>query len=139
MTYYKNDEEVKLDSETLWSGLGGLCGLFLVSVFVFVALMDRKYLGTFMNSTTGPQQAVEMYHTFTSDERRVETFDQHPKYYEGVKVELKALIDENWVEWMESRPEWLTDAVIESIPDEYLRVAPVVSADEIFVFHFTKI
>jgi len=34
--------------------------------------------------------------------------------------DLKRLISENWKDWMADRPEWLTDNVIASVPDEYL-------------------
>jgi len=111
----------KINAEVLWAGLLGLLGLFLVSSLAFIGLMDRKYLHTFFSRTTGPQYAVKQYkEVYTTGIQRVAAFDQHPKYYEGVKDAMQELIDEKWEDWMADRPEWLTDNVIASIPDDYL-------------------
>ena len=119
-----DDDEVggngKLEAETLWAGLLGLLGLFLVSVLAFISLMDSNYLHTFFSWTTGPQYAVMQYQGCTTDLQRVAAFDQHPSYYAGVRDAMHELIDENWDVWMKDRPVWLTDNVIASIPDDYL-------------------
>ena len=119
----EGDEDSKLTAEMLWTVLLCLFSMFLVSVLAFISLMDRKYLHTFFSWTTGPQYAVEQYKGYTTNLQRVTAFDQHPSYYEGVKDAMQELIDENWDDWMVDRPEWLTDNVIASIPDEYLKKA----------------
>jgi len=69
---------------------------------------------------TGPQYATVKFHEATTDEQRIERFSTRPSYYEDVKVQLQELMDEKWDDWMADRPEWLTDNVIASIPDDYL-------------------
>jgi len=119
------DNPKKINAETLWAGLQGLSCLFWVSCVAFIGLIDRKYLHTFFSRTTGPQYAIKQYNIYTTDLQRVAVFDQHPKYYEGVKDAMQELIDDNWEDWMKDRPEWLTDNVIASIPDEYLEKTEV--------------
>jgi hypothetical protein len=109
-----------IESSQLWTMLFALLGSFLVSVLAFVLLMDRKYLGTFLTTATGPQSTADKFHLATTDEQRVSIMKYHPYYYAGVEVELKALIADNWEEWMLNRPEWLTESVIATIPDDFL-------------------
>ena len=115
----------KVEDEMLWTLLACLCGLFLSSSSIFFALIDKKYLGTFFTTMIARQYTIELYASYTTDLQRVEAFDQHPTYYEGAEVELRAFIDENWEDWMADRPEWLTDYIIASIPDDYLKRAEV--------------
>jgi hypothetical protein len=115
-----------IEASQLEAMLFALLGSFLVSLLAFVLLMDRKYLGTFVATTTGPQSAVNRFHVATTDEQRVSIMKYHHYYYAGVEVELKALIAENWEEWMLNRPEWLTESVIATIPDKFLLTKEVV-------------
>ena len=120
--YYDGEVDNKLEENGLWAGLIGLCCLFVVSSLSFFGLINKDYLHTFFGTMTGPKFAVELYHSFTTDMHRVTSFDQHPTYYGGMKEELKELLEENWEDWMQDRPEWLTDRVIADIPDEFLPV-----------------
>jgi len=126
LEYYNGTDDAKIDGETLFGGLGGVCGLFIVSALAFISLMDRNYLWTFFCKTTGIHYSKELLEgCYTEDEQLMTLVAQHPSYSKDVKDDLKAFVDDNWDEWMDNRPEWLTDAVIESIPDEYLRDAEV--------------
>ena len=78
---------------------------------------------------TGPQYATVKFHEATTDEQRIERFSTHPSYYEDVKVQLQELMDEKWEDWMADRPGWLTDNVISTIPDEYLKKTEVKSLE----------
>ena len=110
----------KIYEEMLWIMFACLCGLFLTSSLAFVWLIDRKYLDSFFSTATGPQFAVVKYNTATTDFQRMNVLKYYPTYYDELKVQVQELIDENWEDWMKDRPEWLTDNVIASIPDEYL-------------------
>ena len=116
----------KLGAETLWAGLVGLFGLFLVSGLAFVGLMDRKYLGTFITTMTAKQLTTEKFRTATNDQQRTNVMTYHPSYYKEVEVELQELIVDNWDDWMKNRPVWLTDNIIASVPDEFLKKEEVV-------------
>ena len=74
---------------------------------------------------TGPQYSTLKFKEATTDEQRIERFSTHPSYYEDLKVQLQELIDEKWEDWMADRQEWLTDNVISTIPDEYLKKTEV--------------
>jgi hypothetical protein len=121
---YEGDN--KIPAPPLWSLLFSLLGLFLVSVLVFVGLMDRRYLGTFVTTTTGPQSAVNKFKVATTDEQRLNTFKYHHYYYAGIEDELKALLAENWEDWMANKPKWLTESIIDTVPDEFLPEKEVV-------------
>ena len=110
----------KIEASMLWEVLFTLLGLFLASVSAFVLLMDRRYLGTFVTTTTGPQFAAGRFKVATTDEQRIAVLKYHPLYYASIEVELKALLAENWEEWMANRPDWLTESVIATVPDEFL-------------------
>ena len=110
----------KLGAETLWAGLLGLFGLFLVSGLAFVGLMDRKYLGTFITTMTAKQSTTVKFRSAKNNQQRINVLKNHPTYYKEVVVELQELIDDNWDDWMKDRPEWLTDNVVASVPDKFL-------------------
>ena len=56
---------------------------------------------------------------------RIDTFSVHPSYYYDFKDELKEFVNDNWAEWTEHWPEWLTDDVTGYIDDKYISVAEV--------------
>jgi hypothetical protein len=119
--YLKHYEgESKISASELWRMLFALLGLFLASVLVFVVLMDRRYLKTFVTTATGPQSTVDKFKSSTTDEQRLNTFKYHDVYYAAIEEELKALLAENWDDWMLVRPEWLTEGVVACIPDKFL-------------------
>jgi hypothetical protein len=120
LTRYEDDNDNKIPAMHLWALLFSLLGLFLGSCSVFVLLMDRRYLETFVNTTTGPQSSVKKFKLATTDEQRLSTFKYHRYYYAAIEVELKLLLAENWEDWMFNRPDWLTDSMIATIPDEFL-------------------
>jgi hypothetical protein len=123
LKYYDGGGTIEADK--LWMALFSLLGLFLVSVLAFVLLMDRRYLGTFVSTTTGPQFAADKFHAATTDEQRLTTFKYHHYYYAAIEDELKALLAENWEDWMANRPEWLTEGIIATIDDKFLPAAEV--------------
>ena len=118
LNYY--DGKNILPASELWTVLFSLLGLFVASVLAFVLLMDRKYLRTFVTTTTGPQFAAERFHVATTDEQRLNTFKYHPYYYTAIEKELKALLAENWEDWMANKPDWMTERIIATIPDKFL-------------------
>ena len=127
--YETEGEDVRgdrtLEAETLWAGLLGLLGLFLVSSSSFVYVMDRKYLHTFFTTMTGKVFLEFRHNNSKTDFEKIKSFNNYPTFYENVKEDLQLLLDENWEDWMTDRPEWLTDNVIATIPDEYLKKADV--------------
>jgi hypothetical protein len=118
LSYYTGEN--KFDVSQLWTTLLVLLGLFLASILVFILLMDRKYLGTFVSTATGPQSTADKFRSATTDEQRISVLQYHPSYYAAIEGELKALLAENWAEWMVTKPEWLTESVKATIPDELL-------------------
>jgi len=91
-----------------------------MSSLAFIGLMDRKYFGTFFTTMTAKQSTTMKFKTAKNDQQKINVLKYYPTYYEEVEVELQELIDENWEDWMADRPEWLTDNVIASIPDNFL-------------------
>jgi len=60
LDYYDDGGEGnKVDSETFWTELALLSGVFVVAVLAFALLIDSKYLTTFISSMTGPQCAED--------------------------------------------------------------------------------
>ena len=99
--------------------------LFVLSIASFVYWMDRKYLHTFISTETGPEFVVSEYRAATTDEQRADAFTNHQSYLSEIHDELKDWLRDNWEDWMANRPEWLTDAVIETIDDVFIPEAEV--------------
>jgi hypothetical protein len=114
-------EDVALSAETLYGTLGSLLMIWVLSLAVFICFMDRSYLHTFYGTTTGPQFCEVRFRNAKTDESKLSILKYHSSYYEAFDDELKAFVAEHWESWMANQPEWFTENVIATVPDEYLK------------------
>jgi hypothetical protein len=69
---------------------------------------------------TGPQYSAFVFKVSNTDEQKMDTLTLHPSFYESFDFELLAFVSENWVKWMDDKPDWLTDEAISRIPERFL-------------------
>ena len=104
----------------IWTTIGAIESLFLLTFVYFLMSIDRKYIWTFFSTMTGKQFCVLVYRTATSDVHRMDVFCHHPSYYRSIKGELQTWVGENWERWNDEKPPWFTPQLIAMIPDEMI-------------------
>jgi hypothetical protein len=122
---YREEEEASFSAETLFGTLLSLLLVWVLSLVVFVCYIDRSYLHTFYGTTTGPQFCELHFKNAKTDESKLAILKYHESYYKAFEDEMKVFIADNWDTWMANQPDWLTENVIATVPDEYLPKAEV--------------
>merc|ERR1712194_282056 len=70
---------------------------------------------------TGWQQTINAHRNATSDYLKMEPiFNTHLSTSMSIKNEVKEWMNEKWNEWETEKPEWFTNELIKSIPDDYI-------------------
>ena len=82
--------------------------------------MPEKYRATFFSTETAKQYKQRLFNSATTDEAKVDIFNNHPSYYSGIRGEVKAWVTENYSVWNEERQEWFTERVKASIPKDMI-------------------
>jgi len=100
------------------SVLIGIFILWLVLTITFFCTIDISYIGTFFDTMTGPQYAVELFKKGDTDHAKFRAvFTNRLQYTENIHNQVKEWVAENINEWRRDKPEWFK---IELIPDEFL-------------------
>ena len=122
--YKKHSDEGREEVvEILWKMVGGLVIFSMLNFYLFLKLINKKYLNTFYPLITGKNYAVLTYHEAESDGSKFEIFGHHPSYYSSINEELMKWLNENWSKWVETRPDWFTADAIASVPADMLPVS----------------
>ena len=84
-------------------------------------IIKREYWHTFYSPMTGWQQTISNFHNGASDYVKMNAiFDNHLSCSSSITDEVKRWMSGKWNEWETEKPEWFTDKLINSIPDDYI-------------------
>ena len=112
-----------LSMDFLWSVTLGLAGLWIITFASLLAMMEPKYRTTFISTQTGWQFMQTRFRSATTDAERGVIFYNNVKLWKSdIGEEVQAWVHENWEDWMNEKPEWLTDALKSKIPIEYIPI-----------------
>jgi hypothetical protein len=107
---------------SLWGLMGGLEATFVIFFATFIVMINKKYVGTFFSTQTAKQYKQRHYQSALTDRAKCEIFLSHPSYYASFRSEIAFWVRENWDIWNEERPEWFTERVKSSIPNDMIPV-----------------
>ena len=69
---------------------------------------------------TAKQYNIQLYHDATSDRMKIDILGLHPSYHESIRKKIAQWVRENWETWNEEQPEWFTDRVKASVPQDMI-------------------
>jgi hypothetical protein len=109
---------------TLYGIVGGAVFVWLLSFSAFIKLINKEYLRTFFCTMTGSQYTVHLFRTGTSDYMKMNALTVNEHHLTSIRDEVKVFVHANWDGWNKEKPEWFTEALVSSIPDDFIpRVA----------------
>ncbi|GMH86410.1 hypothetical protein TrST_g5560 [Triparma strigata] len=120
--HYDEDEDAKLDDETLQTALICLVAIWFVSALTFASVIKREYLHTFYDMDTASIYSRKYFLKLREDqnEERSYLLTIHPDVYKAWGDELlKPWTIKNWNRWEEEKPSWFTDKWVDGVPNEY--------------------
>ena len=101
-------------------------GLFLFSMMNFggfLILINKDYLWTFLDTRTGKQFECDKFHTSATDFEKFKIIvGTHRSYYDYIQEDIMKWLNDNWLDWEESSPEWFTAENIAKVPSDMLPV-----------------
>jgi hypothetical protein len=115
----------KLEDVHTFASLGGLVGLWAVSL-VFVVLLtphDQRY--TFVARESGSEYCKRRFQQSAgNDEMRSDIFNVNEYLWASIRAEVSDWVRKNCNTWRASRPAWFTAALIARIPADFLPPLP---------------
>ena len=101
--------------ESLWYTIAGLECLCVTFITLFFLNINRRYLGTFVSTTTSKQFFCQLFVNAETDEGKIVVFDAHPSLYKPIREDVAIWVADNWAKWNDERPEWFTSKIITNI------------------------
>ena len=102
-----------------WTLVWSLLPTVLVSLAVFFATMERKYLGTF-SLRTGKGRSQDFFKNGKDDATRALIFGKTRHYWVGLEDGMERWVKEKWRKWEKEKTGWLTDVVKSRIPVKWI-------------------
>jgi len=93
--------------------------LWLVAISGLIFGSEKEFRKTFYSTRTGRQYNEALFRS-DDDEIMMQVFDTHISFNRNIEDEIKKWLSANWNRWYASWPEWLTDELIERIPERLL-------------------
>jgi hypothetical protein len=125
--YFGNAEKVVLDEKATLTYMMCLGGGWLASFAVFLATMNRKYIGTFFSFTAGFQITMQRFlDEENSDEERASIATRNRLHWEIIRPQVRDFFHNHWNRWEEEQPEWFTANFKERLDDDLLPPAELV-------------
>ena len=117
-------------SSELWTIVGCISALWFISFTVFIFSIKSEYINTFFGTSPGAQTSRNYFLNNENDEnKRIFIFTVSEYQWKPIREDVKAWVLANWYRWEEEKPEWWTDAMKGSIPDDMLP-APALKEEE---------
>ena len=117
-TYYNEDD--KISATLIYSFLGFLLGLWLISVFLFFNAINRDFWSTFYSTETGCDNAKAYFLEGQDDATRSIIFGRNIALWKSIRSEVKVWTLNNWTKWEKEKPDWFTAAFKASVPDDMM-------------------
>ena len=104
----------------VYSTIGAITLLWLVSFSDFMLSIDRRYLRTFYSIQTGKSSSMSYFLDNESDELKSVIFKDNTWLWTAIRPQVKTWVEDNWKRWNKEKPSWFTAKFIEKIPDDMI-------------------
>ena len=94
--------------------------LWLVSLIGFFKSINKDYLHTFFDLASAKQHAARKFRNATTDFEKFAIFTVHKSYRASIQKEVKEWMHENYEVFEAEKPDWWTDLLISTLPDDYI-------------------
>jgi len=94
--------------------------LWFVSVAGFFASINKDYIHTFFDVASGPQHVAREFLNATNDHGRSNVFLNHRSKFAAIEADIKEWMKENYEVFEAEKPEWWTELLISTIPDDFI-------------------
>jgi hypothetical protein len=110
-----------IDAGMLWTLAGVLAFVWLCSNIVFALLCKREYLRTYWSTETAAQYTKRTKWDGATDAKRASVLTKlHSSYLRLFRDEARQWLADNWNQWQEQRPKWLTERWKRALPNSVL-------------------
>ena len=93
----------------------------ILSFTLFFKTINQDYLGTFTSTITSRDYVIANFREADSDEKRAGySIMVSRRLWKSIENEVRVWVINNWSEWEEEKPKWLSDRVRTMIPLEFL-------------------
>jgi hypothetical protein len=79
-----------------------------------------RFRKTFWSTQTGWQKSESIFLDSVEDAKKIYIFTDSVMLWSAIKEDVKAWTMSSWETWDREEPEWFTQKVIASIPDEFI-------------------
>ena len=109
------------NSSTIWVVIGSISALWFFSFTAFIFLIKSQYIKTFFALKTGNDQTRENWNCKGDEGKKLRAvMNNCPYKWRSIRDEVKEWVQANWYRWEQEQPDWWTDALKGSIPDDML-------------------
>jgi hypothetical protein len=113
--------EAKLEAATLYTFVGTLTTVSIVSFGALLLTMERKYVRTFLSTQTGGEFAMSNFlDNAGNDEQRAQVFLMNEELWRPIRPQVQAWLHSRFRTWRRTKPAWFTDALVACIPTDML-------------------
>jgi hypothetical protein len=117
---YTMVDGIAIGEETAWRIIGSLGSAWLLFFVLFLNLVDKKYLKTFVSRETGTQWGENFFLRRETDSGKCEVMLHNKKQWKAIEPDVKEWVMDGWENWEEEKPSWFSEAWKSRIPDDWL-------------------
>ena len=104
----------------LWAVVVSVEAVFIVFFAIFVLMMKKEYRASFFSTITAKQFNHNNFRNAASVQAKFSIFTVHPSMYRDIRDEIKQYVAEHYSALIEERPEWFTERVRKTIPEDMI-------------------
>ncbi|GMH52391.1 hypothetical protein TL16_g01219 [Triparma laevis f. inornata] len=113
-------DERHFEDDFLWKVVGSAAGSWVLLFIVFIQSIKEDYISTFFSSKRGADMTMDYFIENESDEIRANVFLCNKRHWEPIRKEVKDWCLSNFEDWWEADAEWLNEAMLAAIPDDFI-------------------
>jgi hypothetical protein len=115
------DGAQKVGDTELWVfNIGMVVAWVAIFGFFMARIVVPRFRKAFRSTQTGWQKSESIFLDNDEDSKRMYIFTDNVVLWSGIKEDVKAWTMSSWETWDREKPEWFTQKVIASIPDEFI-------------------
>jgi hypothetical protein len=117
--YYQGPN--KLEPNRLFATLGVLAAVWALSLCGFLLSINRKYVRTFVSFETGRACTIRFFRENAArDAIRIQIINNNELTWNVIRPAVREWFRENFLRWKAERLAWLTTALLDRLPDDFL-------------------
>jgi len=97
--------------------------MILITTICFAAFflnIENKYWHTFWSTQKSNEYSMAYFIEGKSDEIKIQSLAKSRHHWVSIEGEIKKWVESNWATWEEEQPEWFTDVMKASVPEEFI-------------------